>query len=122
MKQLLIICMMLIAFSSYSQDGILISTEQAKEAIKAKQRVTFLKVAIQQQRIVISEFKQQVSDLKQQVKDSDLQNELWEENYDRLKVQFEAEKAKKPQDKTLIWVLRCIGVGAVGFVVGVTAY
>lgn len=118
MKKLLIIFAMLIAFSSYSQDGILISNEQAKEAIKAKQRVAVMEVAIQQQRILISEFKQQVSDLKQQVKDSYLQNELWEENYDRLKVQFEAEKAKKPKDKTFTWILRCIGVGAVGFVVG----
>ena len=122
MKKLLTICAILIASISYSQGSIQITPEQAKQAIKNAQRVQVLEVAVKQQGIAITEIQLLVSDLKQQLQDSELQIDLWEKNYDLLKTQYEAEKAKKPKDKTFTWILRCIGVAAVGFVVGVVAY
>ncbi|WP_179670499.1 hypothetical protein [Salinimicrobium sediminis] len=114
MKKLLIICVMLIASISYSQGTILITPEQAKEAIKNAQRVQVLEVAVRQQGIAIAEFQLQVADLEDQVKASEQQNDLWEKNYNLLHTQFEAEKAKKP--KNTVW--EKIGIGAGAFLIG----
>lgn len=88
------------------------------DAVKKAQRVEVLEVAIQKQGAVISEQAVQINSLKQQVTDSELQNALWKKNYQLLNTQYEAEKASKPKDKTLAWILRMIAAGAVGFVVG----
>lgn len=118
MKKLLIVLMMLIASASYSQDIIQITPYQAKEAIKTRQRVQKLEIAVRQQGLAIAEFKMQVEDLHLQLADAMAQTNLWKKNYDLLNTRLDSEKAKKPGDNTLIWILRCIGAAAVGFVAG----
>lgn len=89
-----------------------------KDAVKKAERVEVLEVAIKQQTIVISEQAVQITDLKQQVRDTELQNDLAQEINRNLQTQLEAEKAKKPKKNTLRWILRCLGVGAAGYVIG----
>ena len=118
MKKILIALMILTASLSYSQGTIQITTDQAKEAIKAKQRVQKLESALQVQGLIISEYKIQVKDLKESGGHLSAELDLWKKNYDLLKTQFDAEIAKKPKDKTFTWILRCIAVAAVGYVAG----
>jgi outer membrane murein-binding lipoprotein Lpp len=88
------------------------------DAVKKAQRVEVLEVAITQQGIVISEQAGQISSFKQQLSDSELQNDLQQELNQNLQTQLEAEKAKKPKNNTLLWVLRCIGALGAGYFAG----
>lgn len=118
MKQILILCAILTASLTYSQSTIQISPEQAKEAIKTKQRVEKLESALHVQGLVIAEYKLQVADLKGLIGNLEQQNALIVKNYDLLKIQLEVEKSKKPKDKTFIWILRCLAAAAGGYLIG----
>lgn len=77
-----------------------------------------LESALQAQHLVIEEYKLQVADLKELVENLEQQNSLLTQNYDLLKVQLEVEKAKKPKDKTLTWILGLIAAATGGYVIG----
>ena len=114
MKKLLIICAILTASISYSQDFIQITPEQAKQAIKNAQRVEVLEVAIKAQGAVISKLQIQVNELKEIVQLQESENALLEKNIDILQTQLKAEKTKKPKFST--W--EKIGTGAAAFLLG----
>lgn len=114
MKKLLIICAILTASISYSQDFIQITPDQAKQAIKNAQRIEVLEVAIQAQGTVISKLQIQVTELKEIVLLQESENDLLEKSNDILQTQLEAEKTKKPKFST--W--EKLGIGAGAFLLG----
>ena len=80
-----------------------------KDRLQALQLATDLELQIYAERI---------TGFEKVIQAKDLQLGLLEKNNVSLTVQLEAEKAKKPKDKTFLWILRLIGAAAVGFVAG----
>lgn len=118
MKHLLIILAILTVSLSYSQGTIQISPHQAKEAIKAKQRVQVLESALQTQGLILTQYKMQAEDHEADAADLLLSNELWKKNYQTLEALYEAEKAKKPKSNWLTWTLGVLAAFGGGIVVG----
>lgn len=121
-RNLLTVLLILTASISFSQSITPVTDQQKKEAIKNAQKVEVLESKIQAQGRIVLEQDRLIEDQKEKITAQSLTIQLWEKNYNLLQAQYEAEKAKKPKDKTFIWILRCIGVAAVSFAVGVVAY
>lgn len=117
-RNLLTALLILTASISYSQGITPVTDQQKKEAIKNAQKVEVLGSKLQAQGRIVMEQDRLIEDQNKKITAQSLAIQLWEKNYKLLQTQYEAEKAKKPKDKTFIWILRCIGVAAVGFVVG----
>ena len=118
MIRILTVIVMLIAFQSFSQNTIQITTNQALEAVRNKQRVESLTSDLIAMGIVTSKYKTAVDNLQKDLNDKELVISLWKKNYDILEAQFESEKARKPKSNWFVWVLATIAAFGSGFVMG----
>ncbi|MBW2962321.1 hypothetical protein [Mesonia aestuariivivens] len=118
MKKLFAICVMLIAFNSYSQDTIQITIEQAKDAIVAKQQNRTLNKKLMMLESGYANLEDHLRLMQEALENEQMKFNLLQENYNILNTQYEAEKAIKPKSKWWEFVLLGLGAFGLGFTVG----
>ncbi len=109
---------MLIAFSSYSQDTIQITIEQAKDAIVAKQQNLTLNKKLMMLENGYANLEDHLRLMQEALDTEQMKFNLLQENYSILETQYEAEKAIKPKSKWWEYILIGMGAFGIGFTVG----
>ncbi len=110
---------MLIAFQSFSQNTIQITTDQALEAVRNKQRVESLTSDLIAMGFVTSKYKIAVDNLQKDLNDKELVISLWKKNYDILHSQYDALKAQRDPKYGFSEFLKDAGKVLIGVAIGV---
>lgn len=109
---------MLIALSSYSQETIQITIEQAKDAIVAKQQNLTLNKKLMMLESGYANLEDHLRLMQEALENEQMKFNLLQENYTILETQYEAEKAINPKSKWWEYALITLSAFALGFMVG----
>ena len=111
------------AFPVLSQeDTVKLPFSVAKQVALDLEELDRLRAVDKVNTLELAKYQELVKGLEQNVQDRTTQASLLERSIQLWKTQYESEKAKKPEDNTLAWILRCLSAAAVGFVIGVVVY
>ena len=119
MTRILTVIAILIASVTFSQETIEITTDQALEAVRNKQRVESLSIDLRAMGLVVSKYKTAVDNLQKDLNDKELVIALWKKNYNILQAQYDALKSQKDPKYGFNDFLKDAGKVLIGVAIGV---